>query len=74
MPTALDVQDQNRLQCMAVMFLEQDPSTWTTSKLYLALHHAGITRFNHDFLGLLVQDIEDLVVPRSGRRPEEKLP
>ena len=74
MPTALDVQDQNRLQFMAVMFLEQDPSTWNTSDLRLTLHHAGITRFNQDFLRLSVQNIEELVVPRPGRRPDEKLP
>ena len=55
---------------MAVMFLEQDPSTWNTSDLRLALHHAGITRFNQDFLGLSVQDIEELVAPRPGRRPD----
>ena len=74
MPTALDVKDQQRLQFMAVTFLEEDPATWNASDLRLALHHAGITRFNKDFLGLSVQDIEELVIPRPGRRPDEKLP
>ena len=54
MTTALDVEDQNRLQCMAVAHFEQDPSTWNSSDLFLALRHAGITRFNQDFLGLSV--------------------